>query len=139
VSGFDYLGQAMTASVTLNGVVTVATLKAFKVVTQIAISAVTAGNISAGFNDRFGLPLRVIDAGYFGRVGWAGVLAQDAGTFVAAVTTDPSTVALGDVRGLYTPSSAANGTRRLVLEILVPAIGSGPNATRAGAYGVTQV
>ena len=139
VSGFDYLGAPMTSRVTLNGVTTVVTSKAFKQVTQIAISAATAGNISAGFNDRLGIPLRVTDVGYVQNVKWSATLAADAGTFVAAVTTDPATVLTGDVRGLYTPSSAANGARRLVMTIAVPGIGCGPQATRIGAFGVTQV
>lgn len=138
VYGYDFYGQPMTAQVTLNGTTTVVTTKAFRSVTRIAISAVTAGNISAGFNDRLGLPVRVTDVGYVTSVKWAATLAQDAGTFVAAVTTDPATVSTGDVRGLYTPSSAANGSRRLVMTIAMPGVAVGPNATRAGAYGVTQ-
>lgn len=137
-SGFDQYGQPMTARVTLNGTTPVVTSKAFKSVTQIAISAATAGNVNAGFNDRFGLPVRMIVVTYVAAVKWDAVLAADAGTFVAADVTDPATNLTGDVRGLYTPSSAANGTRRLVMSLMVPAIGSGPNATRAGAYGVTQ-
>jgi hypothetical protein len=139
VSGYDLYGQAMSAVVTLNGTSTVATTKAFKSVTRIAISAVTAGNISAGFNDKLGIPVRVTDAAYVVSVKWAATLAADAGTFVAADTTSPATTSTTDVRGCYTPSSAANGTRRLVMAIAIPAIGVGPNATRVGALGVDQV
>ena len=138
VYGYDYMGAPMTSAVTLNGTTTAVTTKAFKSVTRIAISAATAGNISAGFNDRLGIPVRVTDVGYVTSVKWNATLAQDAGTFVAAVTTDPATVSTGDVRGLYTPSSAANGSRRLVMTIALPAIAVGPQATRVGAYGVTQ-
>jgi hypothetical protein len=139
VRGYDFYGQPMTATMLLNGVTTVQTLKAFKSIISIAISAATAGNVSAGYSDRLGLPVRVTDAGYLTSVKWNGVLADDAGTFVAAVTTDPSTAALGDVRGLYTPSSASNGAKRLVMAIALPALAAGPQATRAGAFGVTQV
>lgn len=138
VSGYDVYGQAMSELIALNGVATIAGKKAFKSVTTMAISALTTGNVTAGFGDVLGLPVRVTDAGYIVRAGWAGVLAADAGTFVAAVTTDPATTTTGDVRGTYTPSSAANGTRRLVMAIAVPALGSGPSATRIGAFGVTQ-
>lgn len=138
VSGFDQYGQAMTATVALNGTNTVASTKAFKSVTQIAISAATAGNISAGYNDKLGLPVRLLDVGYITSVKWAGALAQDAGTAVAADVTSPATAATTDVRGCYTPSSAANGSRRLVMTIAVPAIACGPTATRIGALGVTQ-
>lgn len=139
VYGYDVYGAPMTAAIALNGVTPVVTLKAFKSVTRIAISALAAGNISAGFNDRFGLPVRVTDVAYVVSAKWAQTLADNAGTFVAAVTTDPATAATGDVRGLFTPSSAADGIKRLVMAIAVPAAGSGPQATTAGAYGVTQV
>ena len=138
VSGFDALGAPATARVTLSGTTPAVTLKAFRKVKSIAINGATAGNINAGFNDRLGLPVAVSDAGYIDP-SWAGVLARDAGTFVAAVTTDPSTVLLGDVRGLYTPSSAANGARRLVLKVYLSEAQAGPSATRNAAFGVAQV
>jgi hypothetical protein len=119
VYGYDLYGQPMSEAVALNGVTEVYTTKAFKSVTRIAISAATAGNINAGFNDKLGLPVRVTDAGYIVSVKWAGALAADAGTFVAADVTSPATTTTDDVRGTYTPSSAANGTRRLVMTIAV--------------------
>lgn len=138
VYGYDVYGQPMSSAVALNGTTEVVTTKAFKSVYRIAISAATAGNINAGFNDRFGLPVRVTVASYIISVKWDTTLADNAGTFVAAVTTDPATVSTGDVRGLYTPTSAANGIRRLVMAIALPALACGPNATRTGALGVTQ-
>jgi len=138
VSGYDLYGQAMTARVTLNGTTTVPTLKAFKSVTQIAVSAATAGNVQAGYNDRLGLPVAVSNAVYVISVKWNSTLAQDAGTFVAAVATDPATALTGDVRGLYTPSSAADGAKRLVVNIALTDEAVGPRATRVGAFGVTQ-
>lgn len=136
--GYDVYGAPMSFAITMNGTTPVVTTKAFKSVTRIAISAATAGNVNAGFNDRLGLPVRVTDVGYVISAKWAATLAEDAGTFVAAVTTDPATTVTGDVRGLYTPSSAANGTRRLVMAIALPALAVGPQATRVGAFGVTQ-
>lgn len=138
VYGYDYLGQAMTETIAFDGTTEVSGTKAFKSVTRIAISAALTGNANAGFNDKLGLPVRVTDAGYIVSAKWAGALADDAGTFAAADTTSPATATTDDVRGTYIPSSAANGSRRLVMCIAVPAIGCGPNATRVGAYGVTQ-
>jgi hypothetical protein len=74
---------------------------------------------------------------YVSSVRWDSTLAADAGTFVAAVTTAATTTS-GDVRGTYVPSSATNGTKRLVMGVLLPAIAVGPNSTRTGALGVTQ-
>ena len=139
ISGYDQYGQTMSQLIAAPSTSTVATTKAFKVVTQIAISGAAGSAITAGFNDKFGLPLRVTDIAYVQSVKWAATLAADAGTMVVADTTSPATTSTTDVRGCYTPSSAANGTRRLVMAIAIPAIGCGPNATRIGAAGVTQV
>lgn len=139
VSGYDLYGQLMTQAMAGPNNNTVTTLKAFKSVVSVAVSAAVGTNVSVGGGSIFGLPVRVTNAGYVLSVKWASALADDAGTFVVAVTTDPSTALLGDVRGTYATSSPANGSRRLVVAIAIPAIGSGPNATRLGALGVTQV
>ena len=139
VTGLDVYGQAMTdviqtgtvQSTTVNGE------KAFFQVTGVAVAGAVGGTVAVGTTDILGSPVRITDAGYIARSGWDGALADDAGTFVAAVTTTATTTS-GDVRGTYVPSSAPNGTRRLVMGILVPAIAAGPNATRVGALGVTQ-
>jgi hypothetical protein len=139
VTGLDIYGQSMTdviqtgttQSTTVNGE------KAFFQITGVAVAGAVGGTVAVGTTDILGSPVRITDAGYIARAGWAGVLAEDAGTFVAAVTTTATTTS-GDVRGTYVPSSAPNGTRRLVFGILVPAIAAGPNATRVGALGVTQ-
>jgi hypothetical protein len=139
VTGLDVYGQPMTdviqtgttQSTTVNGE------KAFFQITGVAVAGAVGGTVAVGTTDILGSPVRITDAGYIARAGWAGALAEDAGTFVAAVTTTATTTS-GDVRGTYVPSSAPNGTRRLVMGILLPAIASGPNATRVGALGVTQ-
>jgi len=139
VTGLDVYGQAMTdviqtgtvQSTTVNGE------KAFFQVTGVAVAGAVGGTVAVGTSDVLGSPVRITDAGYIARAGWNNTLADDAGTFVAAVTTTATTTS-GDVRGTYVPSSAPNGTRRLVMGILVPAIAAGPNATRVGALGVTQ-
>lgn len=139
IYGYDQYGQAMSQTIAAPSTSTVATTKAFYQVSRIAISGAAGSAITAGFNDKFGLPLKVTDAGYVVSVKWAGTLAQDAGTFVAADVTSPATTATTDVRGCYTPSSASNGTKRLVMCLAIPAIGCGPNATRLGAAGEPQV
>jgi hypothetical protein len=139
VTGLDVYGQAMTdviqtgttQSTTVNGE------KAFFQITGVAVAGAVGGTVAVGTTDILGSPVRITTADYIARAGWAGALAEDAGTFVAAVTTTATTTS-GDVRGTYVPSSAPNGTRRLVMGILLPAIASGPNATRVGALGVTQ-
>ena len=141
VTGYDQYGQRMSALLAAPSTSTVATTKAFKSVVSVTNANATAGTngLTVGFNDKLGLPFRVTDAGYVVSVKWAGALAQDAGTFVAADTTSPATTSTTDVRGCYTPSSAANGARRLVMTLALPALAVGPQATRVGAAGVDQV
>jgi hypothetical protein len=122
---------------TLNGTTTVNSTKTFKKITAVYVSAALAGNLSVGSGDVFGLPYRVNDAGYLLRTGWAGAVADNAGTFVAADTATASATT-GDVRGTFAPTgSAANGTRRLVIAIGLTAVQAGPDATQTGAIGVT--
>lgn len=140
ITGYDQYGQRMSQTIAAPNTSTVATTKAFKTVISVTNANATAGTngLEVGFNDKFGLPLRVTDVAYVVNVKWNATLAADAGTFVAADTTSPATASTTDVRGCFTPSSAANGTKRLVMLIALPALACGPNATRVGAVGVTQ-
>lgn len=139
ISGFDVYGQPMSeviatgtvASTTVNG------KKAFFQIRSITISGSPVVTVAVGTTDILGAPVRITNAGYISRAGWDNTLAEDAGTFVAAVTTTATTTS-GDVRGTYDPSSACDGVKRLVVGILMPAIAVGPQATRTGALGVTQ-
>ena len=139
VTGYDYYGQPMseviatgtTQSVAVNG------KKAFYQITAATVSGAVGATISLGTTDILGSPVRISNAGYVSRAGWDNTLAEDAGTFVAAVATTATTTT-GDVRGTYVPSSACDGAKRLVMGVLLPALAVGPNATRAGALGVNQ-
>ena len=138
ISGYDYYGQPMTEAIT---VATAGTAKSGKkAFYQIASATIngTATAVTIGTADIFGLPVRCFDAGYVVKVGWNNTLAQDAGTFTVADMTNPATSTTGDVRGTYQPSTASDGTKRLVMTIALPGIAVGPNATRIGALGVTQ-
>jgi len=137
VTGTDYWGQAQTSLLTINGTTTVNGLKGFKTISRVAVSAAFVGNLSVGMGDTFGLPYKVTDAGYLLRTGWAGAVADNAGTFTAADTATASS-STGDVRGTFLPAStASNGTRRLVIAIGLTAAAAGPDATQTGAVGVT--
>lgn len=139
VTGTDMYGQAMTETRTLNGTTAVNGTKAFYTVTGVTASAALAGNLSVGTRDAYGIPVRVTDAAYVISAKWDSTLADNAGTFTAADTTSPATATTNDVRGVYAQAgNAANGTRRLVLSIALTALACGPNATRVGAFGVTQ-
>lgn len=140
VTGYDVYGQPMseliasgtTQSTTVNG------KKAFFQITGITSSASTTVTITIGTTDILGIPVRVTAAPFLATVKFGTTLAQDAGTFTAADATNPATNITGDVRGTYVPSASTDGAKRLVAGVLIPGIGSGPNATRLGALGVNQ-
>jgi hypothetical protein len=139
ISGYDYYGQAMSEVISTGTTqsTTVPGLKAFFQVSSVYVAGDCGGTISVGTTDVIGLPVRVTDAGYIARAGWNNTLAENAGNFVVAATAT-ATTGTGDVRGTFTPSTACDGIKRLVVGILLPAIAVGPNATRQGAFGVTQ-
>lgn len=140
ITGYDVYGQLMTQTIAAPSTSTVATTKAFKTVISVTNANATAGTngLEVGFNDKLGIPLRVTNAVYVVSVKWDSTLADNAGTFVASDATSPATASTTDVRGCYTPSSAADGSKRLVMLIALPALAVGPNATRIGAVGVDQ-
>lgn len=139
ITGFDYYGQPMSEVIATGTVqsTTVAGKKAFFQIASATISGALGATIAIGTTDVLGIPVRITDGGYICHVGWAGGFALDTGTFVAAATATATTTT-GDVRGTFDPSSAADGIKRLVLGIMLPAIAVGPNATRVGALGVNQ-
>jgi hypothetical protein len=139
ISGFDVYGQPMSEVIATGTVqsTTVNGKKAFFQISSITISGSPVVTVAVGTTDILGAPVRITNAGYIARAGWDNTLAEDAGTFVAAVTTAATTTS-GDVRGTYVPSSAPDGSKRLVVGVLLPAIAVGPQATRTGALGVTQ-
>lgn len=139
VLGYDEYGQPMSQAMVGPNNNTVNSLKAFKSVKSVTPSATSANTVSVGTADVFGLPFRMIDAGYILSAKWAGALAQNAGTFVAADQTSPASTTTGDVRGTFAQSGAASdGVRRLVIAMHVDNSQCGSNATQTNALGVTQ-
>ena len=139
VSGIDYYGQSMSEAITSSAAVSTAVngLKAFYLVTSATVSGATGTALTVGTTNVLGLPVRVFNVAYVASVKSNNVLAQDAGTFVAADTATATTTT-GDVRGTYVPATASTGIVRTVMTIALPGIAVGPNATRVGALGVTQ-
>ena len=139
VTGYDFYGQKMseviqtgtTQSTTVNG------KKAFYQVSIVNVANTVGGTVAVGTADIFGCPVRVTNLGYVGTLGWNNALARAAGTFTVADTATATTTT-GDVRGTYAPANAADGSKRLVSGLLLPALAAGPNATRIGALGVNQ-
>lgn len=137
VSGYDYYGQAMSEVITSVANATTPGKKAFYQISGITVAGATTTAVTVGTTDVLGCPVRILDLGYIVHAGYNNTLADNAGTAVAAVTATATTTT-GDVRGTFTPASATDGIKRLVMTIALPAIAVGPNATRTGAFGVTQ-
>jgi len=137
-TGYDEYGRKQTQLMAGPNANTVTTKKAFSSVVSVVPQGTSVSNVSAGTSDIFGLQFVVSDAGYFLGIGWAGVLADNQGAFVAADATNPATSATGDTMGTYAPAGAAsNGANRLVIPFHVNANQCGPNATVLAAFGVT--
>ena len=138
VSGYDYYGQAMSEVITSVANATTPGKKAFYQISGVTVAGGgTTTAITVGTTDVLGSPVRILDLGYIVHAGYNNTLADHAGTALAAVTATATTTT-GDVRGTFTPASATDGIKRLVMTIALPAIAVGPNATRTGAFGVTQ-
>lgn len=109
VFGYDYLGQAMSETLTLNAATPVLGVKAFKWIRRIVIAAVAA-NVQVGWGNALGLPYATTKmlGDFIGPD-----VSPSAGALTAAVATDPQTATTGDPRGLYTPHSSylPNGSR----------------------------
>lgn len=132
VTGTDVYGKPMTELIAFNGTTAVAGQKAFKKITQIAISAAMTGNANAGTTDVFGLPVRVTSRNRM-LTAWDGAFVTT-GTFAGGDTTSPATTTTNDVRGTFLVPSAADGTRVLTCYIWP----TNPDNLIA-CYGVTQV
>ena len=127
ITGTDRYGRTMVES-SASGT-SLAGKKAFKTVTSVSFSADVTG-ATVGSGDVLGLPFRVNANGV---VAARANGAIDAGTFVAAVTTEPATATTGDVMGTFDPAVALNGTNTVGLLVVIT-----DNSTMEGAYGVAN-
>lgn len=64
VTGTDVYGWGMTETIALNGTTAVEGKKAFKTITEVAVSAALTGNLTVGTTDILGLPEFVPSAGF---------------------------------------------------------------------------
>ncbi len=139
ITGYDTYGRKQTDALAGPHDNTVTSLKAFKSIVSVIPNGASSTHVTGGTTDIFGLPFAITDAVYLVCVNWAETYVQDAGTFVAAVTTSPATPATGDTRGTYLPSSAADGTKRLLIGMHLTAAQCGSNPTITALIGVTPV
>ncbi len=106
LTGFDYLGQKITETVTMLTGAETWSLNAYSRLTKVVVASGVTGTLDLGFSDRLGLPYKTMQVEYEIE---DGVLAA-AGTLVVPVLTDPATAATGDPRGTYAPTGTLDGT-----------------------------
>jgi hypothetical protein len=106
VQGWDYLGQAVRESFTLNGATPVVGKKMFYDVSGATFGNTAGTTISVGFGAVLGVPYKVLHTAMSGEM--ANEVTATAGALVAGVVTQ--TLTSNDPRGTYTPNTAPNGT-----------------------------
>ena len=134
IRGYDVYGYPLTVTRAGPNNNTVNTLKAFKYIASVTPSASNAGTMSVGTADIYGIPLRTDAFGYL-TIFWNDTLITANTGFVAAVTTDPSTALIGDVRGTYATQTASDGTKKLQMFWRPKAA----NLSQTGIWGIAQV
>ena len=139
ITGYDRYGQLMSQAITGPNTTTVQTTKTFKSIKSISSSGAIASACVVGIGTGIGLPYRLTDLGYVANVMYnqTAITISSTACKVADVTS-PATTTTTDVRG-YVVTGATDGAKRLVINYALPALATGPNATRVGAVGVTQV
>ncbi len=139
ISGYDRYGAPMSQTITCPNTTTVQTTKTFKSVKSVVSSGAIASACVVGLGTGIGLPYRLTDLGYVSSVMYnqTAITISSTACKVADVTS-PATVSTTDVRG-YIIVGATDNAKRLVVNYSLPALACGPNATRIGAVGVTQV
>lgn len=93
VHGYDYLGQPMQETLTLDGTTTVQGVKAFARVTRIEAGVTAATTIDVGWGNVLGLPYKLLDVYTILKDGAepsdADTIVKGSSTTQTATTTDP--------------------------------------------------
>lgn len=135
--GFDEYGRKTTQTMAGPNNNTVIAKKAFMSILSVTPDTTDgANNVTAGSSDTFGLQYAISDATFLTAVKWANSFVTDTGTFTVADATTPATASTGDPRGTYVPSSASNGSRRLIIQMHLGPTQCGASSTQVGAIGV---
>jgi len=109
IRGTDRYGNALTATIAGPNNNTVFSTKCFKTVTQVSSSATVGTAVTAGSENRFGLPYALDHIGDIVRGKQDAI--NDAMSTNAVGDKALATAATGDVRGYVVPTNAPNATR----------------------------
>lgn len=109
IEGFDYLGQPMKESFTLNGTTPVVGKKCFGDIARVVFGATAATTINVGTGTKLGIPYKALGTVMLNEL--VSDVAPTAGALLGGVNTQ--TLTSDDPRGSYTPHSSVvpDGTR----------------------------
>lgn len=136
--GADSFGFPVTEQITVGaGAVTANGQKGFKALYSVTPLFTDAHTYSVGTADIFEFPMQVLSFAAVGVTWNNGYIVANTGLVTASVTT-PATATSGSVRGTYAVQSASDGTKRLQMEVQVPAQSIGAANGVASLFGVVN-
>jgi hypothetical protein len=107
VQGWDYLGQAVRESFTLNGATPVVGKKMFYDIAGVTFGNTAGTTINVGFGPILGVPYKVLGTQILHEL--TSNLTPTAGALVPG--TDTQTLTSNDPRGTYTPNQVPDGVK----------------------------
>ena len=131
VSGWDYLGQPIAESLTLNGVTPVVGVKAFKSFNNVTYTA-AATTLSIGTGVKLGVPYKCVRCVYE----IANGVAAAAGTLVGPSLVDPAANVTTDPRGTYTTTTTMNGVN--IISAAFNCVNDVNTSNNGGLHGIRQ-
>lgn len=111
IAGTDLYAVAMTEAIIGATGTSAVGVKAFLTVSSVSITASTPGLVQIGGSSVYGLPVRAATKGKFLGVYMDGGPMPGATLVAGLAATGASTATTADVRGTWTPTTAANATR----------------------------
>jgi hypothetical protein len=132
VFGWDYIGQPIAESFTLNGTTPVVGNKCFKSFNYATFGATAGTTINIGTGVKLGLPYKSIRCAYE----IANGVVAAAGTLQAPSLVDPQTNATTDPRGAYTTTTTMNGTN--IISAVFDMVNDVNTANHGGLHGLQQ-
>ena len=126
IVGYDYLGQAVKESFTLNGTTPVVGKKMFADIVRADFGNTAGTTINVGFGNVLGLPYKALGTTMLSEL--TSDTTPTAGALVAGVS--PQTLTSGDPRGTYTPNQVPDNVKYYRLTYM---------ADRSQLHGAAQV
>ena len=131
VFGWDYLGQPIAESLTLNGTTAVVGNKCFKNLNYMSFTG-TAATVNVGTGVKLGVPYKALRVSYEIANGQAAA----AGTLQPPSLVDPQTNVTTDPRGAYTTTTTMNGVN--IISAVFDCVNDVNTNNHGGLHGLQQ-